>query len=145
MKHGWSDRIAGLDATLGDVLLTPTRIYARAVKKLKECVGDGLHALAHITGGGVTDNLPRVLPSGTKAQVKMPEMPAIFRVIHQGGPVDLDEMRRTFNLGVGLVVALDPASWDSACSALSAAGETIFPLGQVVAESSSREPHVEFV
>jgi phosphoribosylformylglycinamidine cyclo-ligase len=145
MKHGWSDRITGLDSTLGEALLTPTRIYTRAVRQLKDAVGEGLHALAHITGGGVTDNLPRVLPSGTKARVKMPEMPAIFRTIQQGGPVELNEMRRTFNLGVGLVVALDPSCEAAASAALAAAGETVFPLGQVLAESSTSEPHVEFV
>ena len=145
MKHGWSDRIAGLDATLGDVLLTPTRIYTRAIRQLKQAVGDGLHALAHITGGGVTDNLPRVLPKGTKAQVRMPEMPAIFRVIQQGGPVELNEMRRTFNLGVGLAIALDARCWDAAIEALTAAGETVFPLGQVVSEPSNGEPYVEFI
>jgi phosphoribosylformylglycinamidine cyclo-ligase len=145
MKHGWSDRIAGLDAALGDVLLTPTRIYTRAVRLLKQAVGDGLHALAHITGGGVTDNLPRVLPKGTKAQVRMPEMPAIFRLIQQGGPVELNEMRRTFNLGVGLAIALDARCWDAAVNALVAAGETVFPLGQVVSEASNGEPYVEFI
>jgi phosphoribosylformylglycinamidine cyclo-ligase len=145
MKHGWGDRIAELDATLGDALLTPTRIYTRAVRQLKQALGDGLHALAHITGGGVTDNLPRVLPKGTKAQVRMPEMPAIFQMIQRGGPVELDEMRRTFNLGVGLVIAIDPRSAGSALSALAAAGETAFPLGQILAESADCEPYVEFV
>lgn len=143
MKHDWGDHIAELGTTLGDALLTPTRIYTHAVRQLKQAVGDGLHALAHITGGGVTDNLPRVLPKGTKAQVRMPEMPPLFRIIQRGGPVELDEMRRTFNLGVGLVIAVDPHCAVSAASALTAAGERVFQLGQVVAESCD-EPYVEF-
>jgi phosphoribosylformylglycinamidine cyclo-ligase len=145
MKLGWQDRAPGFDVSLGDVLLTPTRIYARSVRALKDAIGDGLHALAHITGGGVLDNLPRVLPEGTKARVEMPPMPRIFRVIQEGGPVALTEMRRTFNLGVGLVVALDSDCVECATNALTAAGETVFPLGNVVSESPERAPHVEFI
>ncbi len=144
MKHGWADHIAELDMTLGDALLTPTRIYVSAVRQLKQAIGTGLHALAHITGGGMTDNLPRVLPKGTKAQVRMPEMPKIFSLIQRGGPVEIDEMRRTFNLGVGLVAAIEPGCAQAARAALTAAGEVVFTLGQVVAEHRDAEPYVEF-
>lgn len=143
--YTWSTTPAGLDCTLGEALLRPTRIYARTVAALKKSLGTGLHALAHITGGGVTDNLPRVLPAGTAAQVRMPEMPRLFKIIQEGGPVELDEMRRTFNLGVGLVVVADPSCQEQALAALRAAGEQAFVLGQITTADAGQEPHVVYV
>ena len=131
--------------TLGELLLAPTRIYVRAVTALKDAIGEQLHAMAHITGGGVPGNLPRVLPSGTKARVRMPPVPELFRLIAEGGPVNLDEMLRTFNLGVGLVLVLQPGSVDAARRALTDAGEVVFELGEVIAQAPGSEPTVEFV
>lgn len=144
LKLDWTSRPGALDRTIGEVLLTPTRIYARAVAALKEVAGSDLHAMAHITGGGVPGNLPRVLPRGTKASVRMPPMPAVFKLIEAGGPVDLPEMRRTFNLGVGFVIALAPDAFDAACGALADAGETVFDLGKIVVGTPDCEPVVEF-
>jgi phosphoribosylformylglycinamidine cyclo-ligase len=145
LKLGWDACPGKLDSSIGDVLLTPTRIYARAAKALKAALGTGLHAMAHITGGGVPGNLPRVLPPGTKARVCMPQMPEIFRLIGEGGPVDRSEMRRTFNLGVGLVIALQPSSVNAAREALVGAGETVFDLGEVLPDAPDCLPCVEFV
>jgi phosphoribosylformylglycinamidine cyclo-ligase len=144
LKLGWDEPVGTLASSLGEVLLTPTRIYTRAVRTLKAAIGDRLHAMAHITGGGVPGNLPRVLPAGTKARVRMPPMPEVFRVIQQGGPVELPEMRKTFNLGLGLVVVLQPSAVVAAREALVSAGETVFQLGEVLSEAPDREPHVEF-
>ncbi len=144
LKLDWNSRPGALDRTIGELLLTPTRIYARAVAALKEVAGSDLHAMAHITGGGVPGNLPRVLPRGTKASVRMPPMPAVFKLIEEGGPVDLPEMRRTFNLGVGLVLVLAPAVFDAARRTVADAGETVFDLGEVVAGTSDGEAIVEF-
>ncbi len=140
----WDARPFASERPIGEWLLTPTRIYARAVGALKKAAGDGLHAMAHITGGGVPGNLPRVLPVGTKARVRMPPMPPLFELIYEGGPVDLNEMRRTFNLGVGLVIALSPKSVEIARSALVDAGETVIELGEVLSSGPHCEPTVEF-
>ena len=144
MKLSWADRAPGFDITLGELLLAPTRIYARAIRTLCEAVGEQLHALAHITGGGVPDNLPRVLPHGTKARVQMPPMPDVFRLIQEGGPVEAAEMRRTFNLGVGLVVIVDSRCAQQATDVLLASGEAVFSLGEVVSAPAGHAPCVEF-
>jgi len=141
----WDSRPGTMKQTLGELLLAPTRIYVRAVTALKDAIGEQLHAMAHITGGGVPGNLPRVLPSGTKARVRMPPVPELFRLIAEGGPVNLDEMLRTFNLGVGLVLVLQPGSVDAARRALTDAGEVVFELGEVIAQAPGSEPTVEFV
>jgi phosphoribosylformylglycinamidine cyclo-ligase len=112
---------------------------------LKAAIGTDLHAMSHITGGGVPGNLPRMLPKGTKAQVRMPTMPEVFRLIAEGGPVDIAEMHRTFNLGVGLAVALAPGAVSAAKEALVGAGEKVFELGEVFTDAVDCEPFVEFV
>jgi phosphoribosylformylglycinamidine cyclo-ligase len=145
LKLDWGARLGNSNSTVADVLLMPTRIYAQATKKLKAAIGTDLHAMSHITGGGVPGNLPRVLPKGTKAQVRMPKMPEIFQLISDGGPVEIAEMRRTFNLGVGLVVALAPGAVSAAKDALVSAGEEVFDLGEVFAGAVDCEPYVEFV
>jgi phosphoribosylformylglycinamidine cyclo-ligase len=133
--------------TVGAALLRPTRIYVRAVGALRAALGPELHGLAHVTGGGLSDNVPRVLPVGLCAELRLGsyERPAIFQLIARGGPVEEEEMRRTFNLGVGLVAVVSPAAAASAVDALRAAGERAWVLGEVVAGSSDVEPHVRFV
>jgi phosphoribosylformylglycinamidine cyclo-ligase len=139
-------RLPELDATLAEELLTPTRIYAAAVSKLSRALDDDLHALCHITGGGIPGNLPRVLPPGTRARVRLPDpRPAIFRIIARAGPVEEAEMRRTFNLGVGLIAIVKKQRADEALAVLSSAGEHAFTLGEVTsAEIRDAEPEVDF-
>jgi phosphoribosylformylglycinamidine cyclo-ligase len=134
MKLSMKDRIDALGATVGEALLTPTKIYARAATALVAALGPALHGLSHITGGGLGGNLPRVLPDGLGARLDLGsyERPAIFRVIAAGGPVEEDEMRRTFNLGVGLVASVDRAHADAAIDALRGAGEHAWRLGEVI-------------
>jgi phosphoribosylformylglycinamidine cyclo-ligase len=135
-----------LGAPLGEVLLTPTRIYTRAVHA---AIGaGGVQALCHVTGGGLPGNLPRVLPDGLGAEVDgsaVPRQP-IFDVIAREGGVPVGEMRRTFNLGVGLVVVVEPAQAGAVTEALRAAGEAPFPLGHVVAMPDAEgEARVRYV
>ncbi len=128
------------DRTLGAALLTPTRIYVKSILKLLETVP--VHALAHITGGGLPGNVPRVLPANTRAVIdsRSWRRPAIFDWLQDGGNVASDEMYRTFNCGLGMVLAVAPADVDAATRLLTAAGETVFRVGQI--EPHAGEPEV---
>lgn len=117
---------------LGEALLAVHRSYAPALLPLLE-TEPGIHALAHITGGGIPDNLPRVLPDRLRAVISgaPPSPPRIFSYIQREGKVPVEDMRRTFNLGVGMVLCVDPARVDAVRSALESAGESPFPLGEL--------------
>ena len=121
----------GTSRTVGDVLLEPTRIYVRAVLPQREHV----HAMAHITGGGIPDNLPRVLPEGCRAIVRRGawEVPPVFRELQARGGVEDREMFRTFNMGIGYVLVVPADRADRVTAALSAAGERVHALGEIVA------------
>jgi phosphoribosylformylglycinamidine cyclo-ligase len=133
MKLESRDRPAGLlGQTVGEALLTPTRLYARATQALMAAAVD-VRAMSHITGGGLPGNLPRVLPEGLGVRVDAAwERPALFDVIARGGPVAETEMQRTFNLGVGFVVVVPAAEEARAIEVLRGAGEKPFVLGPVV-------------
>jgi len=133
MKLSLAGEVAELEAPLGAALLEPTRIYASEVSALLERCGDAVHALAHITGGGVVDNLPRVLPAGLGATVRMDpsRQPPIFDLIARGGPVELAEMRRTFNLGFGLVAVVAAEAADDAVEALCSGDYRAWLCGEV--------------
>jgi phosphoribosylformylglycinamidine cyclo-ligase len=134
MHLAMSDRVPELGTTLGEALLVPTRIYAKAVAALLVACGEDVRGLSHITGGGLPGNLPRVLPDGLGARVELAsyERPAIFRVIERGGPVEEGELRRTFNLGVGLVAIVAKSAADKAIATLAAAGEKAWRFGEIV-------------
>ncbi|WP_433931809.1 phosphoribosylformylglycinamidine cyclo-ligase [Sorangium cellulosum] len=129
-----SDRVDELGGTVGETLLTPTRIYARAITALLAACGDAVRGLSHITGGGLPGNLPRVLPDGLGAQLDLGsyQRPAVFQVLQRGGPVEEAEMRRTFNLGVGLVAVVEKGAADKAIAAFAGSGERAWVLGEVV-------------
>lgn len=120
-----------LGATLGEVLLAPTRIYVKALKSAKEA-GVRIHACSHITGGGFYENVPRMLKDGIRAVVKKGsyEVPAIFRLMAEKGEVSEHVMYNTFNMGVGMMVAVDPADVEKTLRAFEAAGETCFVIGE---------------
>lgn len=120
-----------LGATLGEVLLAPTRIYVKALKSAKEA-GVRIHACSHITGGGFYENVPRMLKDGIRAVVKKDsyEVPAIFRLMAEKGEVSEHVMYNTFNMGVGMMVAVDPADVEKTLRAFGAAGETCFVIGE---------------
>jgi phosphoribosylformylglycinamidine cyclo-ligase len=137
---------AGLEATLGEVLLAPTRIYVRAVRAL--AAADLLHGAAHITGGGLVDNPTRMLPAGAKLKLQIRlgswKVPAVFDLLARGGQVAPEEMLRTFNMGIGMLVCVPAARAADATRLLEEAGEQVFDLGQVT-ESESPDAPVEFV
>lgn len=121
------------DSTLGEVLLTPTRIYVKAALELFKHVQ--VHALSHITGGGFWENIPRVLPEQTKAVIDESswQWPEIFNWLQENGNVAREEMYRTFNCGVGLVIALPQADAAKAVEILNQAGEKAWQIGHVEA------------
>jgi phosphoribosylformylglycinamidine cyclo-ligase len=129
------------DGTLGEALLKPTHIYVKSLLALMQKVE--IHALAHITGGGLPENLPRVLPDNTKAVVDTAswERPAIFDWLQQQGNVAESEMLRTFNCGVGMVVCVAEEQAEQALSLLQSMGETAWRLGRI--DATDGAPTVE--
>jgi phosphoribosylformylglycinamidine cyclo-ligase len=133
-------------ASVGEALLAPTRLYPRAVQALLGA-GIDIHAMSHVTGGGLPGNVPRVLPEGTALRVEGAwDRAPIFDLVQRAGAVDVHEMRRTFNLGIGFVVVLPAADAPRALSALHASGDRAFPLGTIVRVPESRafEERVEW-
>ena len=117
--------------TLGQALLEPTRIY---VKPLLPLVGDGLvNALAHITGGGLTENVPRVLPEGCRAAIDSGswEFPPLFALLQQGGAIEAPEMARTFNCGIGMVAVVGAGDAESVVERLKDGGEKAQVIGRI--------------
>ena len=120
------------DTTLGAALLTPTRIYVKSLLALLEKVP--VHALAHITGGGLTENLPRVLPAGINADINLAawEFPDIFKWLQEKGQVSQADMLITFNCGIGMIVCVAPEDEQVTLDILSQLGETAFVIGELV-------------
>jgi phosphoribosylformylglycinamidine cyclo-ligase len=135
-RHAIDARLPALaPQTLGEALLVPTRIYAKALRALLEGHRHEVHALAHITGGGLVGNVPRVLPEGLGVAFEASSwvVPPIMTLIASEGPVAEDEMRRTFNLGIGMIALVAPGAVEGALARLRAAGEEPFVAGRVVA------------
>jgi phosphoribosylformylglycinamidine cyclo-ligase len=125
----------GADHSVADELLRPSVIYTPAVLALRDALGDGLHACAHITGGGIGGNLPRALPADLGAVLERSawEEPRVFKEIQRLGWVAEDEMDRVFNRGVGMALVVDPGSAGEALRALEQAGQRASVIGEVVA------------
>ena len=123
-----------LGTTLGEALLAPTKIYVKALRAVKEA-GVAVKACSHITGGGFYENIPRMLPDGVKAVVEKDsyEVPAIFRLLAKTGNIEEQMMYNTYNMGIGMVLAVDPADVDKAVEAARAAGETPYVIGRIEA------------
>ncbi|WP_339387786.1 phosphoribosylformylglycinamidine cyclo-ligase, partial [Vibrio caribbeanicus] len=128
--------------TIGEHLLEPTKIYIKSA--LKMIAVHDIHAISHITGGGFWENIPRVLPEGTKAVINGDswQWPAIFNWLQKKGNVTTHEMYRTFNCGVGLIIALPHSQAQSAVELLKAEGENAWVIGEI-ATSSDSENQVE--
>lgn len=126
---------------LGKTLLKPTRLYVKPLLQLIKQVP--VHAMAHITGGGLLENLPRVLPDNAKAVIDLHswQQPAIFDWLQQQGNISTEEMHRTFNCGIGMVVCVPEAAVASALSSLAAAGEEASVIGTI--QAASGESHAE--
>ncbi|MBZ6073059.1 phosphoribosylformylglycinamidine cyclo-ligase [Aeromonas schubertii] len=127
------------ETTLANALLEPTRIYVKPVLKLlKECE---IHALSHITGGGFWENIPRVLPEQTQAIIDEQswQWPAVFSWLQEAGNVTRHEMYRTFNCGVGMIIALPQHQLDKALTLLKAEGEQAWHIGHIAAQPAGEE------
>lgn len=128
-----NEQLAG--RPLKDVLMAPTKIYVKAIGQLQKTLGNAnLHAMAHITGGGLTENLPRVLPDNLTAQIDVNSwtFPPVFQWLQQRGNIEQTEMYRTFNCGVGFVVVVPSDKADEAIISLNDNGETAWKLGEIV-------------
>ena len=121
-----------LGKTLGEALLAPTRIYVKALKNVKEA-GVRVKACSHITGGGFYENVPRMLPEGKHAVIKKDsyEVPAIFKMMAREGQVEEHMMYNTYNMGIGMIVAVDPADVEKTMEAMKAAGDIPYVIGEI--------------
>ena len=123
-----------LGSTLGEALIAPTRIYVKALKSIKNA-GVTVKACSHITGGGFYENVPRMLIDGTVAEIRKDSYPVlpIFKLIQKTGNIDEKMMYNTFNMGLGMILAVDSADVDQAMEAIRAAGDTPYVVGQIKA------------
>ena len=121
-----------LGKTLGEALLAPTRIYVKALRSVKEA-GVRIKACSHITGGGFYENVPRMLPEGKQAVIRKDsyEVPSIFKLMAKKGQVEEKMMYNTYNMGIGMIVAVDPADVDKTIAAMKAAGDTPYIVGEI--------------
>ena len=128
---GWDADCPWADGTLGEVLLKPTRLYVKPA--LQAVRAGGVHALAHITGGGLTENLPRVLPDDLGAQIDLDswELPGVFKWMADVGAISETEMLKTFNCGVGMILVVKADEAEALTKLLRQAGETVYPMGNV--------------
>ncbi|MBF0133099.1 MAG: phosphoribosylformylglycinamidine cyclo-ligase [Magnetococcales bacterium] len=140
----------GLDApfagkTLGEVLLEPTKIYVASLLTLFKSVP--VKGIVHITGGGFQENIPRILPAGVKVSVSRKSWvwPPIFHYLQSLGSVPMEEMMRTFNCGLGMVVVVAPEFLEQTMTVLQAAGETCWSIGQVLQRGGEGEERVVFL
>ena len=133
----------GMDNTLGETLLTPTRIYVKTILPLIKDFS--IHGLAHITGGGITRNVPRVLPQGCRADIRKNTwpIPPIFSHIQKFGHVEEDEMYRVFNMGIGFVLVVSADQEQAVIDRANALGEQAMGIGQIV-EDPQRSPSVTY-
>ena len=130
---GWDDACPWAEGTLGAALLAPTRLYV--TQALQAVRAGGVHGLAHITGGGLTENLPRVLPEGLGAEVDLGawDLPPVFPWLAETGGMAEAEMLKTFNCGIGMVVVCDASRADDLAGVLEQAGESVSRIGTVTA------------
>ena len=122
-----------LGTTLGEALLAPTKIYVKALRAIKEA-GVKVKACSHVTGGGFYENIPRMMIDGKRAVIKKDSypVPAIFKMLAKEGSIEEKMMYNTYNMGIGMVVAVDAGDADAAIEAIRAAGETPYVIGEVV-------------
>ena len=125
---------------LGEALLTPTRIYVKAIKALLKA-GVDIHAVSHITGGGFYENVPRMMTDGLTARIRLDSFPKlpIFQLIQDKGNIPQRDMYNTFNMGIGMILALPDGQAQQALSVLADAGESAYAIGEVVAGADGVE------
>ncbi len=128
----WADPAPFAQGPLGEALLTPTRLYVKPA--LMALRAGGVHALAHVTGGGLTENLPRVLPEGLGGEIDLSawELPAVFAWLAEEGGLDQGELLKTFNAGIGMALIVAPDRAGALAALLADAGETVHEIGRIV-------------
>jgi len=134
-----SDRIPPFKKTIGEILLTPTLIYAKPLLAVMKHVT--IKGAAHITGGGMTRNLPRILPADCVAKIDRTSyaLPEIFKILQKEGGVDWEEMYGTFNMGIGMVLVVDPKEATPTKSLLKVSGQKAFVIGSVATAHTRSE------
>jgi phosphoribosylformylglycinamidine cyclo-ligase len=145
LRLGVHDRVPELGMTVADALLAPHRSYLPVVRPLLETTL--VKGMAHITGGGVTDNLPRILPEGTDAIVRLGswDVPPIFRWLERAGAVPQEDMLRTFNMGLGLILVVAPGDADDVIGAVRGAGESgARVIGEIASAAGRLTPAVRY-
>ena len=133
-REGLDTYYDALGKTLGEALLAPTRIYVKALKSIKNA-GVTVKACSHITGGGFYENVPRMLKEGTRAVIKKDsyEVPAIFKMLAEKGDIAEEMMYNTFNMGLGMIVAVDPADVEKTMEAIKVTGDVPYVIGSIEA------------
>ena len=133
----YNEKLTGLENSLGQELLKPTKIYVRTVLALLEKYD--IKGMAHITGGGILENLPRILPENLKAVIKKDswKKPEIFKIIQEAGSITEAEMYRTFNMGLGFILVVDPADEDKIFKQLDELNEEYYLIGEIVEDANS--------
>ena len=131
-KEGLETYYDSLGKTLGEALLAPTRVYVKALKNIKKA-GVSIKACSHITGGGFYENVPRMLKDGVRAVIRKDsyEVPAVFKLLAEKGGIAEEMMYNTFNMGIGMIVAADPADVDKTMEAIRAAGDIPYVIGSI--------------
>ncbi|MCK6501654.1 MAG: AIR synthase-related protein [Nitrospira sp.] len=137
-------QVPELGGTLGDTLLTPTRIYAKQILALAEAYP--IKGIAHITGGGITENLPRVFPPHCGARIQRGAWPVlpVFHLIQERGGVSAEEMARVFNMGIGLVLVVAPEHADQVMAKAIELGDRAYRMGEIVTQAAE-EGVVDYV
>jgi phosphoribosylformylglycinamidine cyclo-ligase len=140
LKMSVSDYVEEFGRTLGEELLAPTRIYAKTIKNVIR--NYRISGIAHITGGGLIDNVPRILPKQCKVIVETSTwtIPPIFQFLREAGRLSFTDMMRTFNCGLGMVVIVNGEDTDEVLSRLRAMGETAYHVGEVASRKDGEEP-----
>jgi phosphoribosylformylglycinamidine cyclo-ligase len=133
-----------IGGVLGEELLRPTKIYVKPVLNLTRDFN--IRGIAHITGGGITENLPRVIPKGCKATVRRGtwEVPRIFSFLREKGNISEEEMLRTFNNGIGMILVVRPKEVEDVLNRLNSLGEKAFVIGEI-GKAEKEQESIEFV
>ena len=129
---GWGDACPFAEGTLGEALLAPTRLYVKPA--LAAIRAGGVHGLAHITGGGITENPPRILPEGLACEIDLGawELPPVFRWLAETASMSEPELLKTFNCGIGMMLAVDPDQAQAVADLLAEEGEMVVEMGRIV-------------
>ncbi|HLB58964.1 MAG TPA: AIR synthase-related protein, partial [Bdellovibrionota bacterium] len=140
LKLTHSDKMPGTNETLGDLLLNPTKIYvAPVLQSIKQCPGS-IHGMTHITGGGISGNLPRVIPDNLCVEIDWNswKRPPVMQWLHKAGEISVDEMREVFNCGIGYCLVVGSKDAQKVMKSLKDSGEACTVIGEIVLRRSNQ-------